>query len=108
MISLNPQRPRGVLLGVHDNLHEFLTSNKIAFFYLVYYIESIYRTIYQTEDVKMKSYVTTVTRYMWYVFESRSFYMSSNPPINHSTCMYAPIRITIFNPSAFLQGLRIS
>lgn len=47
----------------------------------------------------MKSYVTTVTKYMWYVFESRSLYLSSNLSINHSTCMYAPIRIAIFNPS---------
>jgi hypothetical protein len=48
----------------------------------------------------MKSYMTTVTRYMSFVFESRSIYMSSNLPINHSTCTYALIEITIFNPSA--------
>ena len=30
---------------------------------------------------------------MWYVFESRSFYTSSNLPIIHFTCMYVVIGV---------------
>lgn len=40
---------------------------------LVFDIESVFSTTYCKEEVKIKSSVTTMIRYMWHVFESRSF-----------------------------------
>lgn len=36
--------------------------------YLVYGIEFIINTTYQKEEVNIKPYVTTVIKYMWYVY----------------------------------------
>ena len=37
-------------------------------FYLVYGFGTIFRTACKTEEGKVKSYVTTMIRYAWYVF----------------------------------------
>lgn len=45
------------------------------------------------KEVKIKSCATMVIRYVWYVFESRSFYTSSSLPISHSAYVCALIGI---------------
>ena len=57
-------------------------------FYLFYNIESIFNTVYYKEEENIKSYVTMAVIYKWYVFE-----LSSNLPIIHFTCWYAPFGV---------------
>lgn len=63
--------PGVTLYGICDDLYEPSTGVKMIF-YLVYHIDSMSSTTYQKEEAKIKSCLTTVIRYVWYVFESRS------------------------------------
>ena len=88
----NPKGPRVFLNGIRDNLYNLPTGIDIIFC-VIYGIESIFSTTHQKEEMNLKSYVITVIRYMWYVFESGTLTRTQMPLIIHCTHMYAPTGI---------------
>lgn len=83
---------------IQDDLYEWPTTTCIEMlFYMIKILYPYFAHLIETEDVKIKSYVTTMIQYPCYVFNSRSFiYVQKRNKFDNCTLKYEDTNLNPF------------